>query len=454
MLHRHLGKGLALATVAALVTPAATSIGPASVHPIAFETATLANGLEVAVAEDHRAPVVAVAVIYKVGARNELPGETGAAHLFEHLMFKAGSDHVGSGEHPFLILRAGGSGDANTGKERTLFFERLPTAQLDLALFLEADRMRSLRISQIALDNQRDAVIEERRQNYDNQPYGFVRNRVDALAYDTFAYQHLAIGAFEDVRAATTERMQAFFDRFYGPENAVVAIAGDVAAADALARVRRHFASIPRRSTLPPVDYTEPPQHGERRATSADPLAPLPRLDIAYRIPGNVVPDHDALLVLGLVLSGGRSSRFEERLIGERRLAIGAAAAPDPVSGPSVMRIGAVASPGVSAADLEAALEQEVDRLQREPIERAELEAARARAVRAWIEATESMQGRAQLLAEAAALRGGAQAVNDRLARLQQVTAADVQRVAARYLAQDNRTVVTTQPQHGTGGGR
>src|SRR5713101_5223096 len=273
---RLVGAALTALTLAASLS-AATS-------RVTFTDVRLKNGLRVIVSEDHVAPVFSVAVVYNVGSRNERQGRTGFAHLFEHMMFK-GSANVGAGEHFYTIFSNGGTMNGTTNKERTIYYETLPSNQLDAALFLEADRMRSLAIVKDNLDNQRNAVQEERRLSYDNQPYGKTNEAVDELAFDNPAYKHSVIGSMDDLTAATTEDVAAFFQTYYAPNNAIVAVAGDVTTAKVRELARKYFEPIPAQPAAPPVDISQPPQSGERRLAIEDSLARLPRVDVSYRIP-------------------------------------------------------------------------------------------------------------------------------------------------------------------------
>src|SRR6188768_4200331 len=209
------------------------------IQPIKFSDTRLSNGLRVIIVEDHYAPVYAIAVSYAVGSKDERPGRTGFAHLFEHMMFK-GSDNVGPGEHFFLVFNYGGSMNGTTNTDRTIYFEIMPKNQLDLGLFLESDRMRSLAITKENLDNQRQAVQEERRLRLDNQPYGKSQERFNELVYDNFAYKHSVIGSMEDLNAATVDDVAAFFRTYYAPNNAVIAIVGDVDTKATLAGIEKY----------------------------------------------------------------------------------------------------------------------------------------------------------------------------------------------------------------------
>src|SRR5215468_115957 len=262
-----------------------TAVAAQSIEPVRFTDTRLDNGLRVIVSEDHYAPVFAIAVSYKVGSRDERQGRTGFAHLFEHMMFK-GSENVGAGEHPYLIYTNGGNLNGTTNNDRTLYFEVLPKNQLDLGLFLEADRMKSLKVTKENLENQRQAVKEERRLGVDNQPYGQAFEKMDELVYDNFAYHHSVIGSMADLDAASVEDVQQFFKMYYAPNNAVLALAGDLDPKETLAKVKKYFGDIPRQEPPKPVDLTEPEKKdGERRLKIDDKLARATRIDIAYRIP-------------------------------------------------------------------------------------------------------------------------------------------------------------------------
>ena len=246
---RRVSKFLSPLFVCALAVLSAQAQGPRNVR-VDFKETTLKNGLRVITVEDHSAPVVAISITYNVGSRNERKGRTGFAHLFEHMMFK-GSENVGSGEHFLLVFNNGGNMNGTTNEDRTNYFEVLPANQLDLALFLEADRMKSLAITKENLDNQRNAVQEERRLGVDNQPYGKSNELQQELLYDNFAYKHSVIGSMDDLNAATVEDVAEFFKMYYAPNNAVLVLVGDFKTAEALAKIRTNFESIPRQPDPP-----------------------------------------------------------------------------------------------------------------------------------------------------------------------------------------------------------
>ena len=417
---------------------------PPKLPPIKFSDNTLDNGLRVIIAEDHSAPVYAIAVSYKVGSRDERKGRTGFAHLFEHMMFK-GSENVGPGEHPHAIATRGGSLNGTTNTDRTLYYETLPKNQLDLGLFLEADRMRSLKITKENLENQRQAVKEERRLRIDNQPYGAVYEKGEELTYDNFAYQHSVIGSMADLDAASVEDVAEFFKTYYAPNNAVLALAGDIDTKDALAKVKKYFGSIPRQEPPKPVDLTEPEKNGERRAKLDDKLARLPRLDIGYRVPAVTHADTRAISVLATILSG-ESGRLYQRLVKEKEIASGVFAAMDARSGPSKIEITAMVRPGKTAEEADALISEEIAKVISAPVTEKELERARATIRRSAVGARQTVLSIAATLADDTALFNDPNRINSDYAQRMAVTAADIQRAARAYLRAANRIVIVTQP--------
>jgi predicted Zn-dependent peptidase len=434
-----------VAAVAGLVVAAGLTLPAQTAPSIKFSEARLANGLRVVIAEDHSAPVFSIVVHYLVGSKDERKGRTGFAHLFEHMMFK-GSENVGPGEHFMQIFVNGGSMNGTTNKDRTLYYETLPSNQLDLGIFLEADRMRSLAITKENLDNQRNAVQEERRLGRDNQPYGRTAEVLETLAYDNPAYEHSVIGSMEDLDAASVEDVASFFKTYYAPNNAVLAVVGDVDTKITIEKLRKAFESIPSQPPPPKVDLTEPKQTAERRDNVEDPLARLSRLDIVYKVPPRLTPDDDALQVLGTVLSGGRSSRFFQSIVREQQLSTGVNAGRDGAVGPGLFRVVGTVTPGKSVQALEAAVYAQIERVKNEPIGDWEIEKARNNAKRAVVGGLTSSLQRAMQLAEFAASYGDVSLINQRVDRMMKVTAADVQRVARTYLVPENRTVVVTMP--------
>ena len=441
---RRVSKFLSLLFVCALAGLSAQAQGPRNVR-VDFKETTLKNGLRVITVEDHSAPVVAISITYNVGSRNERQGRTGFAHLFEHMMFK-GSENIGSGEHFLLVFNNGGNMNGTTNEDRTNYFEILPANQLDLALFLEADRMKSLAITKDNLDNQRNAVQEERRLGVDNQPYGKSEELQQGLLYDNFAYKHTVIGSMEDLNAATVEDVASFFKMYYAPNNAVLTLVGDFKSDEALAKIRSSFESIPRQPDPPAVDMTEPPQKAERRATVDDVLARAPRIDLAFKaVPGNT-SDFYALQVLSAVLQSGQSSRLYQRLVKEKEMVTSVGGFMDEKRGVGALYSNAILRPGIKTEDVEAAIYSEIERLKKEPIADWELQKAKNTTRRNLINGLQSSLSRAVTIGQYAVYYNDPALINTRLDKVAAVTKEDVQRVANKYLLDTNRTVVITMP--------
>jgi predicted Zn-dependent peptidase len=412
---------------------------------VAFKETKLKNGLRVITVEDHSAPVIAISITYNVGSRNERQGRTGFAHLFEHMMFK-GSENVGTGEHFYLVFNNGGTMNGTTNEDRTNYFEALPANQLDLALYLEADRMRSLVISKDNLDNQRNAVQEERRQGVDNQPYGKSGEVQQELLYDNFAYKHTTIGSMEDLNAASVEDVSAFFKQYYAPNNAVLTLVGDFNTSDALKKIKQSFEAIPQQPTPPPVDMTEPAQAAERRASLDDALARSPQVDIAFKAVAGNTADFYALQVLSASLQSGQSSRLYQALVKDKQLVTGVGGFMDEKRGPGALYISATLKPGGKPADVEAAIYDEIARLQKEGIADWELQKAKNTTRRNFINGLQSSLQRAITIGQYTVYYNEPNLINTRLDKVEAVTKADVQRVADKYLTAANRTVVITMP--------
>jgi zinc protease len=446
ILGRHLVLGLAVAVASGGLLSAIT---PPTVK---FTDTKLPNGLRLIVAEDHVAPVFSVAVVYNVGSRNERAGRTGFAHLFEHMMFK-GSENVGPGEHFYTIFSNGGTMNGTTNKERTLYFETMPANQLEAAMFLEADRMRSLAIVKENLDNQRNAVQEERRQGMDNQPYGRTNESIDDLAFDNQAYKHSVIGSMDDLTAAATEDVASFFQTYYAPNNAILAVTGDVTTARVRELARKYFDSIPAQPTPPAVDITQSAQGGERRLNLEDPLARLPRIDISYRVPSNLSPDDDSIEAISRMLAGGRSSRLYESIVRRQQLAVNVAAFAPDSRGPRLFRIVVTPTPGKSLEEVETAVYAEIELMKAKPVADWELDKARNGARRQLVTDVGSSLSRAINLAEYALIYNDPGMINTRWDRIGKLNAADIQRIAKQYLTADSRSVIVTRPKAGPGRG-
>ena len=437
---------------------------PSAIPKIKFTDTRLDNGLRVLISEDHYAPVYAIAVAYKVGSKDERPGRTGFAHLFEHMMFK-GSENVGMGELDFLIFTNGGNSNGTTNTDRTSYFEVLPRNQLSLGLFLEADRMRGLVITQENLENQRQAVKEERRLSGDNMAYGNTSEKLEELVYDNFAYHHSVIGSMADLDAASVDDVKQFFKTYYAPNNAVVALVGDLDTKDTLAKVKKYFGNIPRQTPPVPADLTEPAKNGERRGKLDDPLARLTRIDLAWRIPPSDTPEARALTSAAQILGGGggfggrgggggNNSRLYLKLVQEKELVTNVSCNTDRRVGPGMFHISATLRPGKTAEEVEGLIGEEIARLHAEPVTDKELARVRIN-IRRGAESRLTALSRAQALADAAAVFDDPNKVNTDSDLQLAVTAAEIQRAAKAYLVTANEVVLATVPAAGAGqGGR
>ena len=431
---------------AALFLISLAAVGAAITIPkVNFTDTRLKNGLRVIISPDRAAPVVSVAVAYNVGSRNERAGRTGFAHLFEHLMFK-GSENVADGELAGLIENYGGNHNGQTDKDHTIYFEQVPSNQLDMVLFLEADRMRSPAITKENVDNQREAVKEERRLRVDNQPYGRTSEVIAELAFENFANKHSIIGSMADLDAASLEDFTAFFKTYYAANNAVLSIAGDVDEKSVLEKVRKYFESIPSGPPPPKLDSSEPPQKEERRTTVQDPLARLTLVDTAYQVTGGLNPDMDALSALASVMGAGRSSRLYDSLVRQQQIAVQVYAGVQQSKGPGLFYLEAMAAPGKDPAEVEKAIYAEVEKVQKGPIQEWELEKARNAARRSLVSNLRSSLQRAILLARYAVFFDDPAIINTRYERIASLKIDDLQRVARQYVVPTNRTVVITLP--------
>lgn len=449
-----LASGPATARAQAPAQPAASPASAALPTPgrIALERYTLDNGLTVILAPDRSAQVVAVNVWYDVGARDEVPGRTGFAHLFEHMMFQ-GSQNVKKGEHMNLIERAGGEMNGSTAADRTNYYEALPSNRLNLGLWLEADRMRSLAVTAENLKNQQEAVKEEKRLRFDNQPYTGVLLQSLADTYDAkscFAYGHLLIGSMDDLNAATPADVQAFFKTYYAPNNATLVVTGDFETAEAKRMIAQYFTDIPRAAAKPPVQCDQPFDGGQVRRTVTDAKATLPAVLAVWRVPEYKSADLPALTFLSTILGGGESSRFNRNIVRGAKAAL--AVQPllnvlGPTRGPGLFGALGIANQGVTPDALEKLIVAEVEKVANEGVTDAELAKAKNAFVAGKIDELQTAMGRAEAIHTANTFLGDPAAVNDDLQRYMAVTAADIQRVAKKYLTAKNSVITLITPE-------
>jgi zinc protease len=429
---------------------------------IPIETFRLPNGLFVTLSEDHTAPIVAVNLWYHVGSANERPGRTGFAHLFEHMLFQGSAD-VAANEHFELVQRAGGTLNGSTWLDRTNYFETVPSNQLELALWLEANRMGYLlpAMTQQKLDTQRDVVQNERRWSMDNQPYGTWWEKLPALAFPPeHPFHHSLIGSMADLDAASLEDISHFFATYYTPDNAVLSIAGDFDRAEVLRLVEKHFGPIPRGRGKPPLpDMSLPKTFGDWRREVVPDDVVLPRLFLAFRIPPFGSPEHYAATIAAAVLGTRKGSRLYRALVRERQVAAEAHAFTyDLTKGSDLLVADVTARPEVSAEQLEREVAREIDTMHERGVTDAEVERAIALIQTELVRSLQSAADRADRLSLFATYFGDPSLVNEQLDRYRAVTAEQVTAFARDHLGPENRASlvyvprVTTVEGHGARG--
>jgi len=410
---------------------------------------TLENGLRVVLSPDPSVPVVALNLWYGVGSRNEREGRTGFAHLFEHMMFQ-GSAHVPKNRHFELVEGAGGSLNASTWFDRTNYYETVPSHMLDLVLWLEADRMGWMlpALDQEKLDNQISVVKNERKQRYDNQPYGDWDERIQSLLWPPeHPYHHTVIGSMEDIGAATLEDVEEFFRTFYTPRNAVLTLAGDLEPGSALESIQRYFGEIPGGDPIPPVPGPDSisPVIGDTVRTRVEAEVPLPRVYLAARIPPATDPAHYAAEMAADILGSGRASRLYRKLVREERIARDVLSFAFPlVNGASMLLLWATGLEGTDPERLEAAVEEELDALSSP--RPGEMERALALTETRLVSRLEQVADRADLLSMYELQFGDAGRLNSELDRVRGVTAGEVEAFARGFLGRNNRAIVTYVP--------
>ena len=436
----------ALAAVAILIGLSSFTTSAAVPPPkLQYELLTLPNGLTVILSEDHSTPIVHVELWYHVGSKNEKPGRTGFAHLFEHLMFK-GSRNVDPEGHTSLISSIGGQANAYTEDDTTVFWQTVPSQYLPLTLWLEADRMATLRINEETLTNEREVVKEERRMRVDNQPFGRLNELIYDQAFTTHPYKHPTIGSMRDLEAATVDDVRDFYNTYYVPENATLTIVGDFDPVQTKALVNEYLARVPKAQNPVPRDIPkEPPQVKERRVTLEEPW-PLPAVVVAHHITYDGNPDSYPLHIASKVLSDGQSSRIYQKLVYEQQLAVAAFGGANLIEDPNLFYAVAIVQPGKKPEDAINALIGELDRLTKEPISDRELERTKNQFARDYILGRETNQQKARVLAHAAVIHDDMKTADGEFDIFQKITKADVQRVAKTYFTAENRLVITIMP--------
>ncbi len=399
--------------------------------PIHFHEFTLKNGLHCIVHENHRSPLVVVDLWYHVGSKNENPNKTGFAHLFEHMMFQ-GSENVGKTEHFSYVQRAGGTLNGSTSEDRTNYYETLPSNYLELGLWLESDRMMALRVNEENFENQRQVVMEERRMNYDNRPYGRVFEEIHQRAYSDHPYRWIPIGSLEHIEQATLEDARAFYNTYYVPNNATLVLAGDVNVAQAKALVEKYFGDIPAGPDIKRPSPDAAPLLNSVRETMTDHIQ-LPGLFEAYRICNIDHPDADPLSVLSSVLSDGKSSRLYKSLVYEQKILKQIDTHAMPKEHPGLFLITAIGGPEVDLNLVQDKINQEIESICKHGIPQQELEKAKNNYTMMLTQNFSSMMGVAENLAFFHMYYGNAGEVNREVDRVASISLSDIQRVAKTY---------------------
>jgi len=434
---------LAALSLAAFAQDKSPEIRPPKLE---FTTHTLANGLQVILLEEHQAPVINLQVWYQVGGKDEQPGKTGFAHLFEHLMFK-GSAHVGAEEHSRIIEAIGGFDNASTLDDYTNYFETFPSNYLERVIWLEADRMGSLNVDEANFKSEREVVKEELRVRVENQPYGYLEQDLRAAAFTVHGYHHTPIGSKEDLDRATLEDVRNFHDIYYKPNNATLIIVGDFNSEQALGWTKKYFEGIPASAKpIPRIDKPEPPQTEERMVKKSYSNTPLPAVVIGYKIPARYAPDSYPLDLASNILAGGESSRLYQALVYKEQIAVQAAGFGNFTEDPNLFWAYAIMNQGHTAEEGEKAVIAELDELKTKPVDAQELEKAKNQEISGAILGRNTDQEKAEALGSAAVLGKDPELVNTELDQYLKITPADLERAAKEYFVLEHATVLLVTP--------
>jgi zinc protease len=423
----------------------------AAVRPpkMPYELMKLPNGLTVVLLEDHSTPIVHAQLWYHVGAKDERPGRTGFAHLFEHMMFK-GSKNVSPEQHSSAVSAVGGMSNAYTTEDVTVFWETVPSQYLPLVLWLEADRMASLRIDKDTFNREREVVKEERRMRVENQPYGRLSEIIYEHTFTVHPYKHTTIGSMKDLQAASIEDVREFYRTYYVPNNATLALVGDFDPKQATALVNEYLGRVPKSDRPIPRDLPKEPEQTQEKRVTLREAWPLPVVVVAHHVTYDGHPDSYALHIASKILSDGQSSRIYRKLVYEQGCALSAFGGSNILEDPNLFFAVGVVQPGHTTEEVEASLVAELERLRTEPVSRHEIERAKNQFARDYIVGRESNQEKASQLAHAVVIHKGEVATADgEFDIFMNTTAADVQRVAKTYFTAQNRTVLTILPEQG-----
>jgi zinc protease len=450
---RGIRRAVACATVATAVLLMPGSQAAVRPPKLDYTMTTLANGMNVVMLEDHSTPIVHLQMWYHVGSKNEKPGRTGFAHLFEHMMFK-GSKNVEPEGHPSYISSVGGQSNAYTNEDATVFWETVPAQYLPLVLWLEADRLASLRIEEKVFQTEREVVKEERRMRIENQPYGRLQELIADHAFVAHPYKHPVIGSMKDLEAASIGDVREFFQTYYVPNNATAVLVGDFDSKEALSLVSQFLGRVPKSDKPVPRDIPKEPAQTKERRVSINEEWPLPAVVVAHHITYDGDPDSYPLHIASKILSDGQSSRIYRKLVYEKGIALAAFGGGNIIEDPNLFFAVAIVQPGHTPEEAANALIAELDRLRSEPVTAAELQQAKNQFARDYILGRESNQSKAEQLGHAVVIHNDIKTADGEFDIFQDLTVADVQRVARRYFTPENRLVLTILPKATNGGRR
>ncbi len=412
---------------------------------IKFTEYDLPNGLHVILHEDHTVPTVAISVLYHVGSKNEDPTRTGFAHFFEHLLFE-GSDNIARGEYMKLIQNNGGVINANTTFDRTFYFETLPSNKLEQGLWMESERMLHAKIDEVGLETQRKVVKEEKKQRYENTPYGHLLEQIFKNAYTKHPYQWTPIGEAQYIDQATLPEFLDFYKTFYVPENATLSIGGDLNMAQTKAWVEKYFAGIPKGTKpIPRPSIVEPAQTEEKRVTYLDKVQ-LPAVVFAYHTPAQGTPEAYALEMVAKILSEGKSSRLQKQVVDKDQKAVAAGAFNLPSEDPGLAMMFGIGNMGVTPEDLEKSMNAEVEKLLSNGITEAELAKCKNQIEKDFVNQNQRVLGIVENLANYHVYFGNTNLINTELDRYMKVTTADMMAAAKKYFTKNNRLVLYYLP--------
>jgi predicted Zn-dependent peptidase len=451
MRHFFLRIGLLVVLLAGLasVAPWRAVVDAAARPPkLTYQRLVLPNGLTVLLHQDRSTPIAHVQLWYHVGSKDERPGRTGFAHLFEHMMFK-GSKNVEPEQHTSIVSSVGGQANAYTTEDATVYWQTVPAQYLPLVLWMEADRMATLRIDERTFRNEREVVKEERRMRIENQPYGRLNEILFERAFTVHPYRHPVIGSMKDLEAATIDDVREFYRTYYVPSNCTIVVAGDFEIDQVTELVQRYLARVPSATNPVPRDITKEPAPTRERRFTVEEAWPLPAVVIAHPITYDGHPDSYPLHIVSKVLSDGQSSRIYRKLVYETGLALTAFGGGNIIEDPNLFFTVAIVNPGQSPAAVEKALIGELDKLKTDGVTERELQRAKNQFARDYILGRESLQEKATHLAHAEVIHSDVTTADGEFDIFQNISLADVQRVARTYFTPESRVVLHVMPRGG-----